>query len=563
MGIEFEAAIAANPDNEAAHDNLKDLQNILSKEGVKITPKVVFKVDENDPFFDFSNEGEPAWGDDFVDWIDQDEDSDDTTNIVNLGVKSSPELESIMNRKLRDRREFYRFIGSNYFKYKHWEKVPVKISFQDGVEPFRGALTWAELLSGQYNNGDDVESSNGEANVNFLKKNLYDDDEFRYKATGRRRGTVTGPQLISGIKNGFTLNFNGASYWLPKVAEINLNITRMFGLPSRTNVYVTGEGLADTMNPHTDFQCTFIVQLEGAKRWKLWKKKDNVLPVRHHMIVGKNRQSENDNTPESLGKPLVDVVLRPGDILYIPRGYLHATATNVDKRSDYHSAGSIFGGEAPSMHLTVGVESLWDLGVSNTWESFLGGKHASTPSTISTVTTGWSKALLKLTASDVRFRRAVPKSLLTDFEGDEWKSRARSLMHSVVDAMLDETSWAYDTYSRLRTDIDKHNDRLYKLVIENPDRWEDDLLGDETIETLLEDLMEDEAEEDAEDEDEADDDDEDDEDDEEADDDDEDDEDDEDDDDGLDDLDDLDDLGGDDFDDIDDVDEEEEDDDDW
>ena len=41
----------------------------------------------------------------------------------------------------------------------------------------------------------------------------------------------------------------------------------------------------------------------------------------------------------------MDVVLEAGDVLYVPRGCLHATST-LDS-------------DSTSMHLTVGVEAMW------------------------------------------------------------------------------------------------------------------------------------------------------------------------------------------------------------
>ena len=39
-----------------------------------------------------------------------------------------------------------------------------------------------------------------------------------------------------------------------------------------TNLYVTPGNTKVSLIPHTDFQCSLMVQLAGAKRWKLWVK---------------------------------------------------------------------------------------------------------------------------------------------------------------------------------------------------------------------------------------------------------------------------------------------------
>ncbi|CAN0251695.1 unnamed protein product, partial [Scytosiphon promiscuus] len=60
-----------------------------------------------------------------------------------------------------------------------------------------------------------------------------------------------------------------------------------------------------------------------------------------------------------LGEPIAVLELRPGDLMYIPRGWPHEAAVN----------GTAGGGSArgPSLHVTFGVETA----VSGTYESLL------------------------------------------------------------------------------------------------------------------------------------------------------------------------------------------------
>jgi ribosomal protein L16 Arg81 hydroxylase len=38
------------------------------------------------------------------------------------------------------------------------------------------------------------------------------------------------------------------------------------------NLYVTPPGAEVSLIPHSDYQCSLMVQLTGRKRWRLWKK---------------------------------------------------------------------------------------------------------------------------------------------------------------------------------------------------------------------------------------------------------------------------------------------------
>lgn len=70
--------------------------------------------------------------------------------------------------------------------------------------------------------------------------------------------------------------------------------------------------------------------VQGSKRWRLYAPDDaaDLLP----------RESSRDFREEELGKLLLDVILQPGDLLYMPRGCIHQAEALQD---------------AHSLHLTV------------------------------------------------------------------------------------------------------------------------------------------------------------------------------------------------------------------
>jgi hypothetical protein len=87
--------------------------------------------------------------------------------------------------------------------------------------------------------------------------------------------------------------------------------------------------------------------VSGAKRWKVFPSPFVELPVTDW---GEARLSA---ARPKLGAPVLDVVLRPGDAVYIPRGFVHvATCVGVD-------GGPGSGSESgdPAVHVTVGFMS--------------------------------------------------------------------------------------------------------------------------------------------------------------------------------------------------------------
>lgn len=93
--------------------------------------------------------------------------------------------------------------------------------------------------------------------------------------------------------------------------------------------------------PHFDDVDVFVLQLEGRKRWQVYKPlPGSILP----------RASSRDFSPHEIGSPILEVVLEPGDLLYLPRGTIH----QAQSLPDHHS-----------LHLTVSANQR------NTWIDFL------------------------------------------------------------------------------------------------------------------------------------------------------------------------------------------------
>jgi hypothetical protein len=104
------------------------------------------------------------------------------------------------------------------------------------------------------------------------------------------------------------------------------------GHPVQVNAYVTppqSQGFA----AHYDVHDVFVLQVAGRKRWRVHAPV-HAAPLRdqpwtdHRAAVEARAQEE----------PLLDVVLEPGDALYLPRGFLHA-ATALGDTSAHLTAG--------------------------------------------------------------------------------------------------------------------------------------------------------------------------------------------------------------------------------
>ncbi|WP_093607660.1 cupin domain-containing protein [Streptomyces indicus] len=122
--------------------------------------------------------------------------------------------------------------------------------------------------------------------------------------------------------------------WEP-VADLAARLGTELGHPVQANAYITppqNRGFDD----HYDVHDVFVLQIAGTKRWMIHEPV-HPDPLRdqpwtdHRAAVA---QAAKDD-------PYLDTVLEPGDVLYLPRGWLHAAQAQG----------------AVSIHLTLGVHT--------------------------------------------------------------------------------------------------------------------------------------------------------------------------------------------------------------
>lgn len=120
--------------------------------------------------------------------------------------------------------------------------------------------------------------------------------------------------------------------WQPLVGFAQ-DLAADLGHPTQANCYIT-PAENQGFDAHYDVHDVFVLQLHGTKHWTV-----------HPPVLDRPHRDEpwNDRADQvrsaAQGPPLVDVVLRPGDVLYLPRGFLHSARA--------------CGGT--SAHLTIGI----------------------------------------------------------------------------------------------------------------------------------------------------------------------------------------------------------------
>nr|WP_239579169.1 cupin domain-containing protein [Microlunatus panaciterrae] len=129
---------------------------------------------------------------------------------------------------------------------------------------------------------------------------------------------VSDEKLVRLFADGSTLVLQALHRLWPALISFSQQLAADLGHPVQVNAYVTppqNKGFSD----HYDVHDVFVLQIEGEKRWLIH---EPVLPSPLRSQPWNERRAAVEAA--ALEPPLMEVVLRPGDCLYLPRGYLHA-----------------------------------------------------------------------------------------------------------------------------------------------------------------------------------------------------------------------------------------------
>jgi len=127
------------------------------------------------------------------------------------------------------------------------------------------------------------------------------------------------------------LLFNDVQNISPVLKEWLAQIAADLGLPqstyARCMVYATPDGKGTTA--HFDQNINFVLQLHGTKTWWLAPNTTFTNPT-ERFVIGQPVDPElasyaMEEPPATMPEPQQKVVLKPGSMLFVPRGYWHRT----------------------------------------------------------------------------------------------------------------------------------------------------------------------------------------------------------------------------------------------
>jgi ribosomal protein L16 Arg81 hydroxylase len=155
------------------------------------------------------------------------------------------------------------------------------------------------------------------------------------KGASYKAGMTEGLEAVLGdMRAGCSLVLDQVHNREPKLGLLCRVLAAELGHRFQINLYLTpanGQGFT----PHWDNHDVFILQTVGSKNWKIEKQR-RLLPGKEQSMGDEGRELRED---------LHSFVLEQGDLIYIPRGFVHAAECESE----------------PSLHITLGVTGVfWD-----------------------------------------------------------------------------------------------------------------------------------------------------------------------------------------------------------
>jgi ribosomal protein L16 Arg81 hydroxylase len=209
------------------------------------------------------------------------------------------------------------------FAEKHWEKTPY-ILHRNNPNFYGNLFTLEDFDHAISHSPPDVKTAEAKTKKNYLYESA--------------KGQIPLEHILDEMRTGMTLVLDQLHNREAKLGRLCGLLEQQTGHRFQTNIYLTpphGQGFT----PHWDNHDVFILQVSGTKHWKVEKQRRR-LPGRAETMKAEEGRAISEDAYQ--------FTLNQGDMIYIPRGFVHAGECGDDM----------------SLHITLGINHY-------TWEDFL------------------------------------------------------------------------------------------------------------------------------------------------------------------------------------------------
>ncbi|MDX6697301.1 MAG: bifunctional lysine-specific demethylase and histidyl-hydroxylase [Solirubrobacteraceae bacterium] len=215
-------------------------------------------------------------------------------------------------------------LGLEDFLARHWERAPLRLE-RDEAGRFDDVLSVEAAEELVCATGVRVPAFRLARDGSQVPLSGYTEDVPW--SPGRFSGLAQVDRVAAEYADGATIILQALHLHFHPVAVYCRGLERALGFGVQANAYLT-PATAQGFAVHHDTHDVFVLQVAGEKRWRIYP------PVLELPL-----KTQKWSPAFDAGEPCEELTLRPGDTLYIPRGWPHeAVATQAD-----------------SLHLTVGL----------------------------------------------------------------------------------------------------------------------------------------------------------------------------------------------------------------
>jgi ribosomal protein L16 Arg81 hydroxylase len=173
-------------------------------------------------------------------------------------------------------------------------------------------------------------------------------------------GSIDNPELLGkeyvsaayqAYRQGASFRIRGINRHWKALWLLCRDIQELFAFPTGANLYCTPKN-SHGLDRHYDHHDTVVLQIAGSKHWAIYSSPEE-LPLENVPLLGFEKLGEatqyrgapvvGDVVAQTVGEqPVEEFVMEPGDLLYLPRGFVHEARTSDDI----------------SVHVTIGIHAL-------------------------------------------------------------------------------------------------------------------------------------------------------------------------------------------------------------